>query len=101
MSGQRFEHRLCAEPQAPGRLARRAWSAPCTFGLDEDMVWMAGGAVEAKVAWPLLNDWQVQDDWLILGIAGLPRLYYPLSQLRKRGLYQGVMDRLKTVTPRR
>lgn len=64
------------------------------------MVWTRGGPVEAKVDWMLLTSWRVEDDWLILSVTGLPRLYYPLSTLREKGLYKQIMNRLSAVSPK-
>lgn len=96
---QRWKAQLRGQIQEQTGRKRQTWPCPKIFGMDENNVWTKGGSIEAKVDWMLLSNWQMQGDWLILRIKGLPLLYYPLSELRERGMYNLVMNRLHHVLP--
>lgn len=69
--------------------------APLTYKITEEGLFVKGENISCFVTWSLLVNWQVREDWLILAVAGIPRLYFPITALKKEKVYNPVLKKVK------
>ena len=65
---------------------------PLTFGVSEDRLWVRGETLDASATWKLLTTWQVRADWLILTVSGIPQIFLPVSDMKKSGSFDRVLQ---------
>ena len=65
---------------------------PLTYGVSEDHLWVRGKNIEASATWTLLATWQVRADWLILTASGIPQVFLPVSDMKKVGSFERIMQ---------
>jgi hypothetical protein len=68
---------------------------PLKYGVSDEHLWVQGKTIDAKVSWSLLATWQVRNDWLILSPSGIPQIYLPLTEMKKSGVYEHIMELAK------
>jgi len=68
---------------------------PLKYGVSDDHLWVQGKTIDAKASWSLLVTWQVRNDWLILSRTGIPQIYLPITEIKKAGVYNQIMELAK------
>jgi hypothetical protein len=65
------------------------------YGVSSEYLWVQGRTIDAKTSWSLLVTWQVRNDWLVLSPAGIPQIYLPITEIKKAGVYDHIMELAK------
>ncbi len=68
---------------------------PITYGMDNTGFWLSGKNVDIKYGWTELKVWQEKDDYLVLAVTNNSRHYYPIQELKTKGLYEQVINLCK------
>ena len=68
---------------------------PLKYGVSSEYLWVQGRTIDAKTSWSLLVTWQVRNDWLVLSPAGIPQIYLPITEIKKAGVYDHIMELAK------
>jgi len=67
------------------------WHEELTFGVDQDQFWVTGKSIGAKCKWKNLKVWQIKNNWLTLSVAGIPKLYFPIVDLKENNVYEELL----------
>ena len=65
---------------------------PVTYRVTEEGLTFIGDSIEASCKWSNLVQWRELDDWLILSLAGLPTVFFPIAGLKEAGVYDPVKN---------
>jgi hypothetical protein len=68
---------------------------PLKYSVSDEHLVVQGRTIDAKASWPLLVTWQVRNNWLILTPSGIPQVYLPISEMKKVGVYDQIMELTK------
>ena len=63
-----------------------------TYGLSESKLWLKGAQIDLRVPWRLVDVWDEREGWLRLSPAGVPSLWFPVSELKAAGVYEQVIQ---------
>lgn len=68
---------------------------PLRYGVSVEHLWVQGETIDAKASWSLVVTWQIKRDWLILTPSGIPPVHLPVSEMKKSGVYDQIMQLAK------
>jgi hypothetical protein len=68
---------------------------PLKYGVSVEHLWVQGETIDTKASWSLLATWQITRDWLILTPSGIPPVYLPISEMKKAGVFDQIMELAK------
>jgi len=68
---------------------------PLKYGVSVENLWVQGETINTRASWSLLVTWQITRDWLILTLSGIPQVYLPISEMKKAGVYDQIVELAK------
>ena len=87
-----FTPRIARKGAREEYVRTRYLHGPVTYGVDDQGMWVHGGALRAESAWAGLVAWERRDNWLLLAADGMPQVVLSVSELHAAGVYDQVLE---------